>query len=159
MSKKYIGFIILTILFIVTAGMVYFDTATQTKTESDEARATINLRIQEDSQDNTWRVRGNNGRNMGTINSNRADEDQINWLAIQSDMVFSFDKDVNDYFTFNDSLFTDGYTQRLNANDKLQLTVRADAPSDTLIYNVFVIDAQKYVVGNSPPKIVILGGI
>ncbi|GEM_PF-521444 len=159
MSKKYIGAIILAMLFSVTAGMVYLETAAETKTESDDARATINLRIQEDNQDNTWRVRGNNGRNMGTINSNRSDEDQINWLAIQSDMVFSFDKDVNDYFTFSDSLFTDGYTQRLNTNDMLQLTVRADAPRDTLIYNVFVIDAQKYVVGNSPPKIVILGGI
>lgn len=159
MSKKYIGAIMLTMLFIVSAGMVYLDTETEAKTESDDARATINLRIQEDNQDNAWRVRGNNGRNMGTINSNRADEDNINWLAIRSDMVFSFDKDVSDYFTVDDSLFTDGYTQRLNANDRLQLTVRADAPRDTLIYNVFVIDAQKYVVGNSPPKIVILGGI
>ena len=159
MSKKYIAAIMLTMLFIVSAGMVYLDTETEAKTESDDARATINLRIQEDNQDNTWRVRGNNGRNMGTINSNRADEDNINWLAIRSDMVFSFDKDVSDYFTVDDSLFTDGYTQRLNANDRLQLTVRADAPRDTLIYNVFVIDAQKYVVGNSPPKIVILGGI
>ena len=159
MSKKYIAAIMLTMLFIVSAGMVYLDTETEAKTESDDARATINLRIQEDNQDNAWRVRGNNGRNMGTINSNRADEDNINWLAIRSDMVFSFDKDVSDYFTVDDSLFTDGYTQRLNANDRLQLTVRADAPRDTLIYNVFVIDAQKYVVGNSPPKIVILGGI
>jgi hypothetical protein len=131
--------------------MTYFET------DSDDARATVNLRIQEDNQDNVWRVRGNNGRNMGRLNVNRSDEDQINWMAIRSDMVFTFDKDVNQYFTFSDSLFADGYTQRLNANDRLRLTVRPDAPADTLTYNVFVIDAQKYVVGNSPPRIVILG--
>ena len=151
MSKKYISAIIFSILFIITAGMTYLET------DSDDARATVNLRIQEDNQDNVWRVRGNNGRNMGRLNVNRSDEDQINWMAIRSDMVFTFDKDVSQYFTFSDSLFADGYTQRLNANDRLRLTVRPDAPADTLTYNVFVIDAQKYVVGNSPPRIVILG--
>ena len=125
--------------------------------DSDEAIATINLRIQEDNQDNLWKVRSNNGRNMGSFNTNRSDKDQINWLARGSDMVFTFNKDVNDYFEFDEGLFDDGYTQRVGSNERLRLTVREDAPADTLVYNVFVIGAQQYVVGNSPPKIIIVG--
>ncbi|NGP76107.1 hypothetical protein G3570_05660 [Balneolaceae bacterium YR4-1] len=149
MIKKPIYAIIFTLLFSVTAGMVYYDF------DAGEMLATINVRIQEDNQDNTWRVKDNEGRNMGTINANRNDSDQINWLTVGSDMVFTFDKDVNRYFEFEEGLFEDGYTQRVEANKRISLTVREDAPADTLIYNVFVISAEKYVVGNSPPKVVI----
>ena len=152
MNKKYIYALLVTFLFSVTAGMVYIET------ESEDARATVNVKIQEDNQDNTWRIKSNNGqRNMGTINTNRSDKDRIFWQAIGSDVYFSFDKNVNDYFTFDEGLFEDGYTQRLGANEKLRLEVLETAPEDTLTYTVFVIAAEQYVVGNSPPRIVILG--
>ena len=151
MNKKYMLAILVSILFSVTAGMVYHDM------ESEDLLANINLRIQEDNRDNTWRVRGNNGQNRGTLNSQRADKDRISWRAMGSDMVFTFNKDVNNYFEVDEGLFEDGYTQRLDANNRIRLTVREDAPADTLIYNVFVIGAQKFVVGNSPPRIIILG--
>lgn len=151
MKSKYIYVTLLVTLFSVTAGMVYHDMG------SDEMRANINLRIQEDNQDNEWRVRGNNGQNRGSLNTNRSDKDRISWRAMGSDMVFTFNKDVNDYFEIEEGMFEDGYTQRLDSRDRIRLTVREDAPSDTLVYNVFVIDAGKYVVGNSPPRIVILG--
>ena len=149
MHKKPIFITLLLLLFTISAGMVYQEVTT------GELLATLNLRIQEDTQDNKWRVRDNEGRNMGTIRTNRSDRDQINWQTVGSAMVFTFDKDVNDYFEFEEGLFEDGYTQRVEANKKVRLTVREDAPADTLIYNVFVIAAEKYVVGNSPPKVVI----
>lgn len=149
MNKKLTYTVMIAILFTVLAGMVNYDL------DAGEFLATINVRIQKDSQDNIWRVRGNEGRNMGTINAKKSTRDQINWQTIGSDMVFSFDKDVNKYFEFEEGLFEDGYTQRVEANKMIRLTVREDAPSDTLIYNVFVITAEKYVVGNSPPKVVI----
>lgn len=151
MKKIYTYALLSSIVFTILAGMVNQDT------DTDEVIATINLRIQEDNQDNLWKVRGNNGRNMGSFNTNRSDKDRINWLARGSDMVFSFNKDVNDYFEFEEGLFEDGYTQRLASNERLRLTVRENAPADTLLYNVFVIDAQQFVVGNSPPRIVIMG--
>ncbi len=149
MNKKLIYTIMIAILFSVSAGMVNYNL------DAWKLPATINVRIQKDNQDNIWRVRGNEGNNMGTINANKSTRDQINWQIIGSDMVFSFDKDVNKYFEFEEGLFEDGYTQRVEANKMIRLTVREDAPSDTLIYNVFVIAAEKYVVGNSPPKVII----
>lgn len=149
MNKKTTYSFMLAILFSITAGMVYYEV------DTGELLATMNLKIQKDNQDDVWRVRDNEGRNMGTINVNRSDKDQINWQTVGSAMVFTFDKDVNRYFEFDEGLFEDGYTQRVDANKKIRLTVREDAPTDTLIYNVFVITAEKYVVGNSPPKVVI----
>lgn len=150
MKSKYMYVTLLVTLFSVITGMVYHEIG------SDEMLANINLRIQEDNQDNEWRVIGNNGQNSGTLNTKRADNDRISWLAMGSDMVFTFNKDVNDYFEFEEGIFRDGYTQELGNRDRIRLTVREDAPSDTLIYNVFVVDAGKFVVGNSPPRIIIL---
>lgn len=149
MKNKPIKVILALMIFTVTAGMVYHDIG------AGKILAVINVKIQKDNQDDVWRVRGNEGENMGTISANKGSKDQINWQSVGSAMVFSFDKDVNRYFEFDEGLFQDGYTQRLDANKKLRLTVREDAPQDTLIYNVFVIKAEKYVVGNSPPKVVI----
>lgn len=149
MKNNPLKIILAIVIFATTIGMVYHDIG------ADELLAVINVKIQKDNQDNIWRVRGTEEENMGTINANKGTKDQINWQSVGSAMVFTFDKDINRYFEFDEGLFQDGYTQRLDANKKLRLTVREDAPQDTLIYNVFVIQAEKYVVGNSPPKVVI----
>ena len=150
MNKKYIYALVISVLFSVTAGMVYHDL------DSEKVLATLNVKIQKDNQDNTWRIKSNNGRrNMGTINTNRSDKDRIFWQAIGSDVYFSFNKNVNDYFDVEEGYFEDGYTQKLDANEKLRLDVLETAPEDTLSYVVFVMDAGEYVVGNSPPRIVI----
>jgi hypothetical protein len=37
----------------------------------------------------------------------------------------------------------------------LRVTLKSDAPSDTLIYQVYVVEADTFVIGNSPPKVII----
>jgi len=149
MKNKPLKATLAVVIFALTVGMVYDDIAT------DKILAVINVKIQKDNQDNTWRVRDNEGRNMGSISASKNNGDIINWQSVGSAMVFTFDKNVNRYFEFDEGLFEDGYTQRVDANKKLRLKVRENAPQDTLIYNVFVIKAEKFVVGNSPPKVVI----
>lgn len=149
MKNKPLKVILAMIIFAATVGLVNMDI------KAGEVLATINVKIQKDNQDNVWRVRDNEGKNMGTISASKSQKDKINWQSVGSAMVFTFDKNVSRYFEFDEGLFEDGYTQRVDANKKLRLTVREDAPQDTLIYNVFVIEAEKYVVGNSPPKVII----
>lgn len=149
MKNKPLKVIMAMIIFAATVGLVNMDI------KAGEVLATINVKIQKDNQDNVWRVRDNEGKNMGTISASKSQKDKINWQSVGSAMVFTFDKNVSRYFEFDEGLFEDGYTQRVDANKKLRLTVREDAPQDTLIYNVFVIEAEKYVVGNSPPKVII----
>lgn len=149
MKNKPLKVIMAMIIFAATVGLVNMDI------KAGEVLAAINVKIQKDNQDNVWRVRDNEGKNMGTISASKSQKDKINWQSVGSAMVFTFDKNVSRYFEFHEGLFEDGYTQRVDANKKLRLTVREDAPQDTLIYNVFVIEAEKYVVGNSPPKVII----
>ena len=115
--------------------------------------ATINVKIQKDNRDNTWRVKDNRGNNKGTIVSSR--KDIINWQTIRSEMIFTFSEGVDAYFTYEDGLFEDGRSQRVEADKKLRLTVKEDAPQDTLEYTVYVVIADTFVVGNSPPKLII----
>lgn len=115
--------------------------------------ATINVMVQKDNQDNTWRIKDNEGKNRGTIVTSR--KDIINWQTIGSDMVFTFPDSIDAYFTYGEGLFEDGRSQRVEANKKLRLTVKENAPKDTLIYTVYVVVADTFVVGNSPPKLII----
>lgn len=115
--------------------------------------STINVKIQKDNQDNTWRVKDNQGQNMGTIVSSR--NDKINWQTIGSEMVFTFPEEVDAFFIYEEGLFEDGRSQRVKANKKLRLTIREDAPQDTLEYKVYVVAADTFVVGDSPPKLII----
>ncbi|MDZ7659792.1 hypothetical protein [Fodinibius sp.] len=115
--------------------------------------ATINVKIQKDNQDNIWRVKDNQGQNKGTIVSSR--NDKINWQTIGSEMVFTFPEEIDGYFTYEQGLFEDGRSQRVEANKKLRLTVRENAPQDTLEYTVYVVAADTFVVGDSPPKLII----
>ena len=120
---------------------------------AEDSMQTVNVKIEEDNRDNKWRVRDNAGVNRGTINVKKLD--QINWQAKGSDMVFTFSKDVNQYFDFDDGLFSDGRNQEIAKSKKLRVTLKSDAPSDTLIYQVYVVEADTFVIGNSPPKVII----
>lgn len=115
--------------------------------------ATINVMVQKDNQDNTWRIKDNEGKNRGTIVTSR--KDIINWQTIGSDMVFTFPDSIDIYFSYGEGLFEDGRSQRVEANKKLRLTVKENAPQDTLEYTVYVVVADTFVVGNSPPKLII----
>lgn len=119
----------------------------------DNLLKTINLKIQKEQPSGIWRVHDNEGNNRGTLIAKKADK--IFWQPQGSEMVFMFSKNVGKYFTFEDGKFSDGHSQSVANNDMLKLTVREDAPSDTLIYRVYVVSADTFVVGNSPPKIII----
>ena len=122
-------------------------------TIAEDSMRTVNVKIEEDNRDNKWRVRDNAGVNRGTINVKKMD--QINWQAKGSDMVFTFSKDVGQYFDFEEGLFSDGKNQEISKSKMLRVTLKSDAPSDTLIYQVYVVEADTFVIGNSPPKVII----
>ncbi|MGD8427418.1 MAG: hypothetical protein PVH63_07290 [Balneolaceae bacterium] len=149
MEKKSIHIIIWLIFFVASAGLVF--TATLSKDIS--VASIMNVKIVQDKDTGIWRVRDNKGRNKGTINVKK--KDRIVWQAIGSDLVFTFPKPVNKYFDYEKGLFADSTSQRVSDKEKLRLTVKATAPSDTVVYEVYVVDADTFVVGNSPPKVVI----
>ena len=122
-------------------------------TIAEDILRTVNVKIEEDRNDNTWRVRDNEGRNRGTMKVKRMDK--INWQAKGSDMVFTFSKDVNQYFNFDEEVFKDGKTQEITDSKKLRVTLKPDAPKDTLVYQVYVVKADTFVIGDSPPKVII----
>lgn len=146
MLKKSLYMLGLPVLVVVLIGTVV------NVTVSEKVMRTINVKIEEDS-DNKWRVRDNEGRNRGTIKVKKLDK--VNWQAKGSDMVFTFSKDVNQYFNFDEELFKDGVSQEISKSKMLRVTLKPDAPRDTLVYEVYVVEADTFVVGNSPPKVII----
>lgn len=119
---------------------------------TEEPPRTVNVNIVED-QDGVWRIRDNNGSGQGSMKVRSAD--QIFWSTKKSAVVFQFPKNVDQYFEYDQGMFADGYSQRMERNKKLRLTIKEDAPADTLKYQVYVEDADAYVVGNSPPVLII----
>ena len=145
-TNKIILIFVLAVFSFVTIGLV-------SHTESvDGMLRTFNVKI-EKSEDGTWRVRDNNGRNKGTLSVERGDV--INWQAKDSDLVFIFSDDVDSYFEYEGNMFEDGRTQKISKNKKLRLTLKDDAPQGLLPYEVYVISESKSVVGNSPPRLII----
>jgi len=145
-TNKIILIFVLTVFSFVTIGLV-------SHTESvDGMMRTFNVKI-EKSEDGTWRVRDNNGRNKGTLSVERGDV--INWQAKDSDLVFIFSDEVDSYFEYEGNMFEDGRTQKILKNKKLRLTLKDDAPQGLLPYEVYVISESKSVVGNSPPRLII----
>ncbi len=145
-TNKIILIFVLAVFSFVTIGLV-------SHTESvDGMLRTFNVKI-EKSEDGTWRVRDNNGRNKGTLSVERGDV--INWQAKDSDLVFIFSDDVDSYFEYEGNMFEDGRTQKILKNKKLRLTLKDDAPQGLLPYEVYVISESKSVVGNSPPRLII----
>lgn len=132
--------------FLVSAGLAYYATG------PDNLPATLNVRI-EKADNGIWRVRDVNGRNRGTLRV--AGNDRINWQAKGSAVEFRFHKNVAAYFNYADGLFGDGRTQRVSNNGVLGVTIKESAPKDSLVYDVYVYSDSTYVVGNSPPVMII----
>lgn len=134
--------------FMVSAGMIF------NSTEGDNQRATINANIMEHNDD-TWRVKDNNGNITSTVVAAKADV--INFRVIGSDAIFSFPEgfDIRRHFIVPEGLFVDSNNQTMSSNQTMRLQVRPDAPNVRTDYNVYVLKDSKYVVGNSPPVLVI----
>lgn len=145
-TNKIILIFVLAVFSFVTIGLVSHPESV------DGMLRTFNVKI-EKSEDGTWRVRDNNGRNKGTLSVERGDV--INWQAKDSDLVFIFSDDVDSYFEYEGNMFEDGRTQKILKNKKLRLTLKDDAPQGLLPYEVYVISESKSVVGNSPPRLII----
>jgi len=146
MLKKSILTTILASVFILTAGMAVYEANT------DDERATINVRVEQDSE-GVWRVRSLNGRSQGTIRSSA--NDRINWQIRESDVEFTFYGNVADYFEYDDDMFQNGNSQKVSRGGVLQLRIKEDAPKGMLVYDVRIGDSDEYVVGNSPPVLII----
>lgn len=146
MNNKIVYGILMVFIFAIFSSLVYQGQAVE------KVLATYNVKIEKD-RDGIWRVRDTAGANKGTMKVNK--RDTINWHAKGSEMIFIFSKDVSKYFTFEDSLFTDGRHQKIEKNKMLKLTIKDSVLADTLHYEVYVVGADELVVGNSPPKIII----
>jgi len=157
MLKKTILTAILASVFVVTAGMAFYEADTddaQTIYEAytDDARATINVRIEQDSE-GIWRVRSLNGRSQGTIRSSA--NDKINWQIRESDVEFTFYGNVDDYFEYDEGMFQNGNSQKISRGGVFSVRIKEDAPKGMLVYDVRIGDSDEFVVGNSPPVLII----
>ncbi len=133
--------------FLISAGLLINSSV------NENILKTINVKIEKDNTSDIWRVRDNEGNNRGTLRVNK--KDKINWQAMGSDMIFTFSKDVDRYFDYSDEMFEDGKSQEISKNNKLRVTLKDNAPKDTLVYEVYVVEADTFVIGDSPPKLVI----
>jgi len=146
MTNKLLFIISMAVLCIFATGMLYHNSAV------DQPMVTHNVKI-EKTNDGTWRVRDNNGNNKGSMTVSAGD--QISWHAKGSAMVFIFSSEVGQYFEFDEGVFSDNKSQRIKRNKKLQVTVKEGAPEGELVYEVYVLNDDKTVIGNSPPKLII----
>lgn len=124
------------------------------------------VEITEDS-DGEWRIYDEDGDNRGTLMIKP--RHKVKWEVTGSDMVFFFPRGLNEYFNYDSNLFEDTDSlysgvdgprelrriQRIDQGESLVLKVRRDAPADTIDYDIYVLDANKYVIGNSPPYLII----
>lgn len=121
--------------------------------DSDESLATINVRIEKDSND-VWRVRDLNGNSQGALQA--SSNDRVQWqYRGRGNAIFSFSEDVADYFEFEEGMFEDGRTQAVGRNENLRVTIKDTAPRGELIYEVFIARENRYVQGNSAPRLII----
>lgn len=141
MYKQTISLIVLMTLAASTIGFVLIKVETK------------KVKIVKDEDSNIWRVRDKDGKNKGTLKVKK--KDKIEWQAKGSNMVFTFPDSMDSYFDHEEGQFEEGYSQEIEDGKKLTLTVKPDAPTDTLEYQVFVVDADTFVIGNSPPKVII----
>jgi len=143
-----------TILILVLAGGFIYS-----QKHFKKMRATNTVKIVKDEDTGIWRVRDKDGNNKGTMKVHK--NDKIYWQAQGSDVVFTFPVTIKKYFVYDEGLFRDSTAlkdsvlQRVADKKQLKLTVRTDAPSDTLIYKIYVVSEDTVVVGHSPPKVII----
>lgn len=129
--------------------------------------------IKEDD-DTEWRMYDDNNNNQGIWIVDEGDV--LTWFVTGSDMIFLFPRDMETYFEFNDGLFSEVdsiYTgsekeprlkQIVQQGDSLRLKIKENKiegdgirpPINVAIeYDIYVIKPGKYVVGNSPPYLII----
>lgn len=113
---------------------------------------TWNLHVQKRGNDTVWRVWDAGGVNRGHLRVRAGD--QINWRAAGSPMDFEFTQNVDDYFTYDPGTFEDD-SAHVNQNNWLRLTVKDNAPRDSLVYEVYIVNADTFAVGNSPPVLIV----
>lgn len=161
MIKESILTIIFASLFVVTAGMAFYEADTDEadilevvthKSDTEGERATINVRIEQD-REGVWRVRSLNGRSQGTIRSSA--NDKINWQIRESDVEFTFYGNVEDYFEYDEGMFQNGNSQKVRQGGVFSVRIKEDAPKGMLVYDVRIGDSDEFVVGNSPPVLII----
>lgn len=88
------------------------------------------------------------------IEANRNDD--IEWTAEGSDMVFQFPQELSVYFTKEDgSTVGTGYYIELKDGKKLKLKVKNDAPLGRYVYSVLVKKDDTFAEGSSPPILII----
>lgn len=88
------------------------------------------------------------------IEANR--NDNIEWTAEGSDMVFQFPQQLSVYFTKEDgSSAGEGYYIEVKDGDKLKLKVKNDAPLGRYVYSVLVKKDDTFAEGSSPPILII----
>lgn len=103
--------------------------------------------------DTKWYVVNEQNRPV-PIEANR--NDNIEWTAEGSDMVFQFPQELSVYFTKEDGSFVgDGYYIEVSNGDKLKLKVKNDAPLGRYVYSVLVKSDDTYAEGSSPPVLII----
>ena len=131
--------------------------------------------VKEDN-DGEWRIYDNDGTNQGTW---IVDEGEVlTWIVTGSEMDFLFPPDMGTYFEFSDGLFTKIDTvdiggesisrrfQRIEEGDSLRLELKEREIDDdydmrkppvnvAFEYDIYVVKPGKYVVGNSPPYLII----
>lgn len=82
--------------------------------------------------------------------------DNIEWTAEGSDMVFQFPQELSVYFTKEDGSYVgEGYYIAVSDGDKLKLKVKNDAPLGRYVYSVLVKKDDTYAEGSSPPVLII----
>lgn len=150
MSRKPFYLVVLTLFFVAAAGMIYH---TSTLSSENEDLATENVKIVKDNDD-IWRVRDTkNNSNRGVMRVRSAD--RIFWQPQGSRVQFQFHKNATDYFEYDEGLFEDGRTQIVDNNDMLRVAIKESAPRDSLVYDVYVYADDAYVVGSSPPVMIV----
>jgi hypothetical protein len=103
--------------------------------------------------DAKWYVVNEQNRPL-PIEANR--NDNIEWTAEGSDMVFQFPQELSVYFTKEDgSSVGEGYYIEVKDGDKLKLKVKNEAPLGRYVYSVLVKKDDTYAEGSSPPILII----
>ena len=129
----------------------------------------------EKADDGKWRVLDSLRNNRGELEVNGGN--QISWEAVGSDMLFIFPGNMERYFEFQQGLFQEtaeqvmerfpdsqldtleSFNQRrfqfVREDSTLSISVKLNAPDGKVRYPVFITVADTFVVGNSPPIVII----
>jgi|AntRauTorcE11898_2_1112593.scaffolds.fasta_scaffold18058_2 hypothetical protein len=82
--------------------------------------------------------------------------DDIEWTAEGSDLLFQFPEELSVYFTKEDGTsMGGGYYVSLEDGKKLKLKIKGDAPTGRFIYAVLVKKDGTFAEGSSPPVMII----